>query len=52
MARVEDAIVSTGINYPLIGKVWGTVGMWSDFYGEWGPYWGVTYAWAPFKKDK
>jgi len=44
----ESTVVSTGLSYPLVWNVWGTMGMWSDFYGAYGPYWGLSYAWAPF----
>jgi len=47
-ARPEDSFISSGINYPVVGELWGTVGAWSSMYGEWGPYWGLSYAWAPF----
>jgi len=48
--EVQATTTSIGVNYPLLGKLWFTAGVWKDLSGEHGPYWGLSYSWAPFTK--
>lgn len=48
----KSTVTSAGVSYPLVWDVWATVGVWNDFYGTVGPYWGLSYAWAPFAKEE
>jgi len=48
--KIRSTTTSVGVNYPLIGKLWVTTGVWKDLSGGFGPYWGVSYSWAPFAK--
>jgi len=49
---VKDTFLSTGLSYPVTKNLWGSVGVWSDFVTSWGPYWGLSYSWAPFAKGE
>lgn len=47
-----DTTVSAGLSYPIVGDLWATVGLWRGVNKDWGPYWGISYSFNPFDREK
>jgi len=46
---VKQTYPTVGMSYYLSGVSVST-GVWSDFYGNMGPYWAMGWSWMAFKK--
>jgi hypothetical protein len=48
--QLNDASTYVGMSYYYDYGFSASLGVWNDFYGSVGPYWGIGYSWVPFEK--